>query len=58
MEETCTTCKHVKFDRVWGEYKCLKHGHRMYKVASKATCSDYEKQIVSDKLDDEEENEE
>lgn len=52
MEETCTTCKHVKFDKIWGEYKCLKHGHRMYKIASRASCSDYEMQDPKQTSDD------
>lgn len=51
MEETCITCKHVKFDKIWGEYKCLKHGHRMYKIASRASCSDYAKQDLSQASD-------
>ena len=51
MEETCITCKHVKFDKIWGEYKCLKHGHRMYKIASRASCSDYVKQDLSQASD-------
>ena len=55
MEETCITCKHVKFDKIWGEYKCLKHGHRMYKIVNRALCSDYAKQDLSQASDDLEE---
>ena len=55
MEETCITCKYVKFDKIWGEYKCLKHGHRMYKIASRASCGDYEMQDLSQASDDLEE---
>lgn len=54
MEETCITCKYVKFDKIWGEYKCLKHGHRMYKIVSRASCSDYAKQDLDQASDNSE----
>ena len=50
----CSNCKHAKFDNIWGEYKCLKHGYRVYAVINADACPDYEKQKVRDIVEEKE----
>lgn len=38
-----TTCKHFKFDELWGEFKCLKHCRRLITSKECLKCTDYEK---------------
>ena len=39
--DTCKSCTHCKFDELWGEYKCLKHGHRIYSLSERSLCEFY-----------------
>lgn len=41
--DTCRSCVHCKFDDLWGEYKCLKRGHRIYIPSQLIDCEFYEK---------------
>lgn len=36
----CETCKHLKFDELWGEHKCLKQHRRIYVAIEE--CEKYE----------------
>lgn len=40
----CETCIHSKFDKVWGEYKCIKYARRITieELLSNA-CTNYKK---------------
>lgn len=37
----CTTCEHSKLDDRWGEYKCLKYGHKIYHPNHMWKCDGY-----------------
>lgn len=41
--KNCETCIHGVFDKLWGEYKCLKFQHRIYDVRKKINCALWEK---------------
>lgn len=37
----CETCKNAKLDEKWGEYKCLKLQHTIYKPEEILNCKYY-----------------
>ena len=39
----CETCKNVKLDEEWGEYKCLKLQRKIYKPEEVTKCFYYKK---------------
>ena len=39
--KSCLKCKHVKFDELWGEYKCLKYGVRLKEKYFEKQCDGY-----------------
>ena len=41
--KNCETCAHGKFDKLWGEYKCMKFHHRIYNTRYKINCAFWEK---------------
>ena len=41
-ESKCKNCKNAKFDELWGEYKCLAHGIRLYNYDKILECEEYD----------------
>lgn len=37
----CSSCRHMIFDELWGEYKCLVYQHRIYDVKEIEECDDW-----------------
>lgn len=50
--KNCETCAHGKFDKLWGEYKCMKFQHRIYDVRKKINCGDWVKNEKKEDVDE------
>lgn len=42
-KKNCITCKHHKFDEVFGEHKCLKYQHKIYHPMATFECEGHER---------------
>lgn len=50
--KNCETCIHGVFDKLWGEYKCLKFQHRILNVRDRINCALWEKGEKKEDEDD------
>lgn len=50
--ENCRNCGWLKFDELWGEYKCLARSFRIQKIMTKAECEFYKPRNEKEAQDD------
>lgn len=43
----CSTCEYAKLDELWGEYKCKKLQHKIYKPEESENCEHYKEKKES-----------
>lgn len=41
VKKSCANCEHAKFDELWGEYKCVLHGHRCNLIELYTGCPEW-----------------